>query len=91
MLWLRNEKNNFHLRTLICRPVDSRLRGSNLTGFTVLCPRARHIHPCLVLVQQGRKKSKQTKVKTKEKPGWATYLHDQMAKDLEQGRTKLQG
>ena len=32
---------------------DLRLRvaGSSLTGVTALCPSARHINPCLVLVQ----------------------------------------
>ena len=28
--------------------------GSSLTSGTVFCPRARHIYPCLVLVQQRK-------------------------------------
>ena len=34
-----------------CLTRDRRATGSNLTGVTALCPGARHIYPCLVLVQ----------------------------------------
>ena len=34
-----------------CLTRDRRVGGKSLTGCTVLCPRARHIIPCLVLVQ----------------------------------------
>ena len=35
------------------RVLDSRsgVAGLSLTGVTVLCPEAKHIYPCLVLVQ----------------------------------------
>ena len=57
-----------------CLTRDRRAVGSSLSGITVLCPRARHIYPNLVLVQprktspyiterlmMGRKESNQTK------------------------------
>ena len=34
-----------------CLTRDRGAAGSSLTGVTVLCPWARHINPCLVLVQ----------------------------------------
>ena len=37
-----------------CLTQDRGVAGSSLTGVTVLCPRARHINPCLVLVQPGK-------------------------------------
>ena len=33
-----------------CLTRDRGAVGSSLTGVTVLCPRVRHIYPCLVLV-----------------------------------------
>ena len=33
-----------------CLTRDRGVVGSSLTGITVLCPRAKHIDPCLVLV-----------------------------------------
>ena len=36
---------------LIGISVCIKVAGSSLTGITVLCPLARHIYPCLVLVQ----------------------------------------
>ena len=34
-----------------CLTQDQEVAGLSLTDVTVLCPRARHIYPCLVLVQ----------------------------------------
>ena len=34
-----------------CLTRDREAAGSSLTGLTVLCPSARHIYPCLVLVK----------------------------------------
>ena len=34
-----------------CLTRDRGAAGSSITGVTVLCPRARHINPSLVLVQ----------------------------------------
>ena len=34
-----------------CLSPDRGVAGSNLNSVTALCPRARHINPCLVLVQ----------------------------------------
>ena len=37
-----------------CLTRDQRAVGSSLISVTVLCPRARHINPCLVLVQRRK-------------------------------------
>ena len=37
-----------------CLSPDPGVADSSLAGVTVLCPRARHINPCLVLVQHKK-------------------------------------
>ena len=34
-----------------CLTQDRRAAGSSLTGVTAICPSARHVNPCFVLVQ----------------------------------------
>ena len=45
-----------------CLTRDQRAPGSSLTGVTVLCPSARHIYPCLVLVQPKKTCPSMTKI-----------------------------
>ena len=40
-----------------CLTLDWGDAGSSLTGVTALCPWARHIYPCLVLVQPRKARS----------------------------------
>ena len=67
-----------------CLTQDRGASGKSLTGITVLCPWARHIYPCLELVQPwktrpdiaekcwlGRKESNQIKINNEVTPlGW---------------------
>ena len=65
---------------IVCLTQDLGAAGSSLTSVTVLCHRARHINPSLVLVQprktcpyiterllMGRKESNQAKIKVRER------------------------
>ena len=46
-----NLQNSFGSSVVECLTQHRGVVGSSLTDVTVLCPRARHINPCLVLVQ----------------------------------------
>ena len=48
VLYLKRERSG---SVVECLTLDWRAAGSSLTGVTALCPWARHIKPCLVLVQ----------------------------------------
>ena len=51
MLMITNATREPSGSVVECLTCDRRVAGLSLTGITVLCPRARHINPCLVFVQ----------------------------------------